>query len=221
MRVMWKVIVAAVLSATFVVGSATPASAQSAPALQAINSARDRSVTTLNGTPVGVCETRWESANRYHQTCRDLVTATLPLQGGLTYVAGNTYDFIYYDGTVYFRENAETRWDVTNDPTYSPDDTILSLVAGSLGLGAPNTGTVVGTATVAGVQTVQLQFWLNDLIDGGRVVADLFIDQNGLVRSYASSYRTDNLNYQTIVTLQDLNTPITIAAPDAQSVNWK
>ncbi|MDQ5854131.1 MAG: hypothetical protein M3380_19090, partial [Chloroflexota bacterium] len=85
-------------------GSAVPVHAQeqgvSLPPLVIPKSMRNQGVWTVNGQPVRVFQTRFESADRYHGVTHELADVTV---FGQQLVAGRMREIIRYDGFRYMR----------------------------------------------------------------------------------------------------------------------
>ena len=79
--------------------------AEKLPELAPFATMRDTFVQTFNSRPLQVCQSEWESWNRVHGACQDLVTVTTNDQ---EFIAGMTVEFVFYDGVHFQRVNDET-----------------------------------------------------------------------------------------------------------------
>jgi hypothetical protein len=186
------------------------------PALMPFKTVRDAFVQTFNGRPLQVCQSEWESWNRVHGACRDLVTATTRDQA---LIAGMLVEFVFYDGTQYQRVNDETTWTVSRDERYDPD---LTFADALFKVNYAAVLTRIGPIDVANIPTTQYQYWSIDKTfnkqNGGQVVYDLFLSAENRVISDVFSARGsipglgDGILAQTWV-YSDFDAPITIARP--------
>jgi len=178
-------------------------------------------VTTFNGKPLSVCKEEYESYNRGHAVCHQLVTIAIP-EYGLNLVAGQVDEIVLYDQMFYQRKNDETTWTASPNPIYSPTATLRDLY----GVGYAAALTQLGQVDVDGTQTTQFQYWsldstLNQRV-GGQAVYDLFVTTDGYVRKAQLSYRgalslgTGELHG--IYVYKDFNAPIKVGPPPATAI---
>jgi hypothetical protein len=188
------------------------------PALTPFKTVRESFVQTFNGQPLQVCQSEWESWNRMHGVCRDLVTATTHDQ---QLTGGTLVEFVYYDGKRYQRLNDQTNWTVARDERYDPD---LTLADALFKVDYPAVLTQVGPASVGDVPATQYQYWSTDKTfneqAGGQVVYDLFLSPENRVVSDVYSVRGsisglgDGTLAQTWV-YSDFDAPIVVGKPAA------
>lgn len=191
------------------------------PALAPFRTMRDTFVQTFNGRPLQVCQSEWESWNRVHGACRDLVTATTREQ---ELIAGMLVEFVFYDGTHYQRVNDEATWTASRDERYDPD---LALADAFFKVNYDAALTRIGAVDVGNIPTTQYQYWsldktLNKQV-GGQAVYDLFLSAENRVISDVFSARGnipglgDGALAQTWV-YADYDAPIVVAPPPAEQV---
>jgi hypothetical protein len=191
------------------------------PALAPLRSARDQYVMAFNGRPLQVCQTAWESWNRAHGVCHDLVNLTLEDR---QLVAGLVEEFIVYDGVRYTRLNDEATWRSEPDEAFDPDRTLGDTLA-TPGYAAALTR--IGPARVGAVATTHYQFWaldeeLNER-SGGQAVYDLFITAGGDVAQaqYSARGRIAGLGEGELADIwvySEHNRPIAVAPPPAELI---
>lgn len=202
------------------VTAALPASAQEnptiVPELAPLFAVRDRFVQTFNGQPLQVCASEWESWNRVHGVCNDLVSRDWPQQ---SLVAGRVVEFVVYDGIGYERIDDATTWSTQLDPLFDPDLTLtdaLFTVSRSARLSR------VGPAVVDGTAATQYQYWLLDADlnaqAGGQAVYVLFVSEEGyMLKSQFSSRGTiaglGTGELAEIWQYTDFNVPIVVTPP--------
>jgi hypothetical protein len=157
------------------------------PALAPFKTMRENFVQTFNGRPLQVCQSDWESWNRVHGACRDLVTATTRDQ---ELTEGMLVEFVFYDGTHYQRVNDETTWTTMHDERYDPD---LALADALFKVNYDATLTRIGPANVGTAATTHYQYWARDKTFnkkvGGQAVYDLFLSAENRVVSDVFSAR--------------------------------
>ncbi len=187
--------------------------------LAPLNSVRYDFIFTFNGAPLQVCQAEWESWNRGHTTCQDLVS--IP---ELELIEGYVRETVIYDETIYIRDNEETIWLATANPSFDPN---ISLNEALFSVGFEATRTELGTVNVRGIPTTHYQFWsldeeLND-IQGGQVVYDMFISNESFVIQDQISIRAsieaeNDAEFTRIWEYADFNAPITVTPPPAELV---
>lgn len=186
--------------------------------LAPLNTVRYDFVYTFNGAPLQVCQAEWESWNRGHTTCRDLVS--IP---ELNLIAGYVRETVVYDDVVYIRDNEETIWSAFANQFFNPN---LSLNEGLFIITAnfESVVTRLGAVTVNGVATTQYQFWsLDESLNGsGQFVYDIFVSADNFVIkdqiSVRSSAEPDADEIASIWTYSSFNAPITVSRPPADRV---
>ncbi len=214
----------ALIALIALIAAATPtvrAASTTLPTLAPLTSVRWDFVTTFNGKPLSICKEEYESYNRGHAVCHQLVTIAIP-EYGLNLVAGQVDEVVLYDTKFYQRKNDETTWTVSPNPIYSPNATLRDLYT----VGFDAALTQIGPVDVDGVGTTQFQYWsLDSALNkgaGGQAVYDLFITADGRVRKAQLSYRgTLSLGkgeLQGIYVYHDFNAPITVGPPPAASI---
>src|SRR5262245_14743640 len=185
-----KIALTAVLLA-LIAGGSVPAQArqrgEKLPELTPVKTMRDSFVQTFNGQALQVCQSEWESWNRVHGACRDLVTATTRDQ---ELIGGLLTEFVFYDGTHYQRVNDEATWTATRDERYDPDVTFAEAF---FKVNYAAVLTRIGPATVGSIPTTQYQYWsldqtFNEKV-GGQAVYDLFLSAENRVVSDVFSAR--------------------------------
>jgi hypothetical protein len=202
-----------------------PAQAQGEklPELTPFKTMRDTFVQTFNGRPLQVCQSEWESWNRVHGACRDLVTATTRDQ---ELIAGLLVEFVFYDGTRYQRVNDEPTWTATRDERYDPD---LTFAEAFFKVNYNAVLTRVGPANVGTIPTTQYQYWSVDQAFnkevGGQAVYDLFLSAENRVVSDVFSARGSmaglgdgTLEQRWVYT--DFDAPIVVAPPAVDQVRF-
>lgn len=191
------------------------------PALKPFKTMRDNFVATFNGRPLQVCQSEWESWNRVHGACRDLVTAAMPDQ---TLVAGALVEFVFYDGVHYQRADEETLWTVSRDEQYDPD---LTFADALFRVKYDAVLTRIGDASVGGAPATHYQYWSVDKAfnqqNGGLAVYDLFLSLDNRVVSdvFSARGRIAGLGEGTLArtwVYSDFDAPITVAPPAADKV---
>lgn len=122
----------------------TPQSLELAP----VTSLRANFVSTVNKIPVRVCQERWATATRMHGTCNHLVTLNIPeLQ--IEQRAGDTVEYVFFEGIYYERRNDDPLWDGVNDPNYRADATLNEVLFNNGQFPAMGVLTEIGPDTVA------------------------------------------------------------------------
>ncbi|MFP4437947.1 MAG: hypothetical protein ACLFVO_11930 [Chloroflexaceae bacterium] len=187
--------------------------------LAPLNSVRYDFIYTLNGVPLQVCQAEWESANRGHTTCQDLVS--IP---ELELIEGYVRETVIYEDTIYIRDNEETIWLATENPSFNPN---ISLTEALFGIGFESAVTELGTVTISGIPTTHYQFWsldeeLNDF-QGGQVVYDIFVSNESLVVQDQISVRAsiedeDDAEFTRVWGYSNFNAPISVSPPPAELV---
>ncbi len=210
---------------SLIVGGIVPVRAQEQgvklPALAPFKTVRDTFIQTFNGRPLQVCQSEWESWNRVHGACRDLVTATTRDQ---ELIAGILVEFVFYDGVHYQRVNDEVTWTASHDERYDPD---LALTDMFFKVNYAAVLTRIGPANIGNIPTTQYQYWsldktFNEKV-GGQAVYDLFLSAENYVISDVFSARGnipglgDGTLAQTWI-YSDFDAPIVIAPPAAGQV---
>jgi hypothetical protein len=217
------------LAALIAVGMAAPARAQQgAPQLAAVSSMRHEYVIVFEGIAGEVCTVDWESAQRTHGACNQLVT--VPAAG---LVAGRVIEFISYDGTYYERIDAGTTWTSYPVEGYDPAATINETYFGWVTPGTElddiaRTVTNLGAEQVRGAEATHYQIWVEDAAfnaeAGGQVVYDIWVDGAGLpVKDQVNTldYTLEGFGtgrLESIWTYWNLNTPVTVSVPPAAQV---
>jgi hypothetical protein len=207
-----------------IAGVSVPVRAQQGeklPELTRFKTMRDSFVQTFNGHPLQVCQSEWESWNRVHGACRDLVTATTHDQ---ELIAGLLVEFIFYDGTHYERVNDEATWTASRDERYDPD---LALADAFFKVNYDAVLTRIGSINVGNIPTTQYQYWsldktFNEKV-GGQAVYDLFLSAENRVISdvFSARGRVSGLGDGTLAqtwVYADYDAPIVIAPPAAGQV---
>ena len=221
-----KIVLMALLLA-LIAGDSVPAQAQQQgeqlPELTPFMTMRDSFVQTFNGQALQVCQSEWESWNRVHGACRDLVTATTPDQ---ELIAGLLVEFVFYDGTHYQRVNDEVTWTASRDERYDPD---LTLADAFFKVNYDAVLTRIGPASVGSIPTTQYQYWsLDKTVNakvGGQAVYDLFLSAENRVISDVFSARGsipglgDGTLAQTWV-YSDFDALIVVAPPAVEQVQF-
>ncbi len=121
-----------------------PASLDLAP----VSSIRINYVSTVNKLPVRVCQEEWATATRAHGTCNHLLTLRVP-ELEIEQTAGDTIEYVYYDGTYYERRNQEQIWRAVKVPDYRPDATINEVLFNNGVFDYAGVLTAIGDDTVA------------------------------------------------------------------------
>jgi hypothetical protein len=210
---------------SLIVGGIVPVRAQEQgvelPALAPFKTVRDTFIQTFNGRPLQVCQSEWESWNRVHGACRDLVTATTRDQ---ELIAGILVEFVFYDGVHYQRVNDEVTWTANRDERYDPD---LALADAFFKVNYAAVLTRIGPANIGNIPTIQYQYWsldksFNEKV-GGQAVYDLFLSAENYVISDVFSARGNipGLGNGTMAQTwiySDFDAPIVIAPPAAGQV---
>jgi hypothetical protein len=187
--------------------------------LAPLNSVRYDFLYTFNGVPLQVCQAEWESANRGHTTCQDLVS--IP---ELELIEGYVRETVIYDDTIYIRDNEETIWLATGNPSFNPD---VSLNEALFSINFESAVTELETVTIRGVPSTHYQFWsldeeLNDF-QGGQVVYDVFVSNENFVVQDQISIRVDDdeaedAEFTRIWGYSNFNAPISVSPPPADLV---
>jgi hypothetical protein len=212
---------------TIIAGGSVPAQAQQQgqklPELTPFKTMRDSFIQTFNGHPLQVCQSEWESWNRVHGACRDLVTATTHDQA---LIAGLLVEFVFYDGAHYQRVNDEATWTASRDERYDPD---LTLADAFFKVDYDAVLTRIGPTSVGNIPTTQYQYWSRDKTFnekvGGQAVYDLFLSAENRVISDVFSARGsipglgDGTLAQTWV-YSDFDAPIVVAPPAVEQVRF-
>lgn len=210
-----------VLFAVFIPNMPARAQAQDVilPELAPVTTLRHNFVFAFNGRPLQVCQAEWESWNRSHGTCRDLVTVP-----EWDLIENYVREVVRYDGTAYIRDNDETVWTALPDEQYAPD-VMLNDALYSVNFAA--TLSQIGTVDINGIPTIQYQYWsldeaLNELA-GGQVVYDLFISaENRVIKDQISARGTilglGDGELSSIWLYSDFDTAITVSPPPAELV---
>src|SRR5690349_16268335 len=119
--------------------SAVPLHAQeqgvTLPQLVVPKSQRIQTLWTVNGQPVRVTHTDFESSDRAYTVVHELATVSAL---GQELVAGRVREFVTYDGVRYTRTDATT-WTKTAIPNYHPGRSLID-VAGLLTLSGEAAG---------------------------------------------------------------------------------
>lgn len=194
------------------------------PQLAPFTTMRDAFVQTFNVRPLQVCQSEWESWNRVHGVCQDLVTATTRDQ---ELIAGMVVEFVFYDGVHFQRVNGEPTWMASRDEQYDPD---LTFEEAFFKINYDATLTEIGPAEVGNMPATQYQFWsrdeaLNKQV-GGQAVYDLFLSRENRVLSDVFSARGsipglgDGMLAQTWV-YSDFDAPIVVAPPPFEQVRFE
>ena len=221
-----KIVLMALLLA-LIAGDSVPAQAQQQgeqlPELTPFTTMRDSFVQTFNGQALQVCQSEWESWNRVHGACRDLVTATTHDQA---LIAGLLVEFVFYDGTHYQRVNDDATWTASRDERYDPD---LTLADAFFKVNYDAVLTRIGPTSVGHIPTTQYQYWSRDKTFnekvGGQAVYDLFLSAENRVISDVFSARGwipglgDGTLAQTWV-YADFDAPIVVAPPAVEQVRF-
>ena len=210
-----------------IAGAGVPVRAQQQgeklPELTPFKTMRDNFVQTFNGEALQVCQSEWESWNRVHGACRDLVTATTRDQ---ELIAGLLVEFVFYDGTHYQRVNDEATWTASRDERYDPD---LALADAFFKINYDAVLTRIGPTSVGNIPTTQYQYWsldqtFNEKV-GGQAVYDLFLSAENRVISDVFSARGsipglgDGILAQTWV-YSDFDASIVVAPPAVEQVRF-
>jgi hypothetical protein len=183
--------------------------------LAPLTSGRIAALSTLNGTPVQVCQSIEESYNRTHGTCQDLAT----VEG--QFEAGRVIESITYDDKYYQRVNQETTWTVMENVFYDPQAVVLDNITTFPAYAGPHTMIVIGPATVNGVATTQYQFWSTDAevrAALGQAKLDLFVSADGTVHKVVFSADVPEGAAAFTVVLTEQNVPQKVYPPDASLV---
>lgn len=170
------------------VGGGMPvrAAAVEPPQLADVTSMRAQLLVTFNGQPLEVCHQEYVGTNRFHEVCHQLATVTeqaLP-EPDFPWNAGTVKEFIYYDGMIYTRLNAEATWRSEADPEYDPNATV-SINDAVFSWPFEAVLTHLGPATIGGREATHYQYWTTDKTYNeehhGTVVYDQFVSADGLV----------------------------------------
>ena len=172
-----------------IAGDSVPAQAQQqgeTSGANALQTMRDSFVQTFNGHPLQVCQSEWESRNRVHGACRDLVTATTPDQA---LIAGLLVEFVFYDGTHYQRVNDADLDGIARRALRPRPDTRRRVLQGQLRCSAHANW----PDQCRNHPTTQYQYWsldktFNEKV-GGQAVYDLFLSAENRVISDVFSAR--------------------------------
>ncbi len=183
---------------------------------------RQQFVAVHNGTPLFVCQEEWASFNRGHVVCEELVSATIPEFSGLELQAGDVYEYVLYDDTMFVRYNAQTTWTSDINPSFDPSATLNDLFVP----GFPATLSEIDQMDLDGIPVTQYQFWSSNAAfnrsKGGQAVYDLFIDGEPHVRKSQLSYRgrlsLGDGELATINTFDEFNTDIDVGPPPRRVV---
>ncbi len=218
-----------VMLALALVGGIVPVRAQeqgvSLPPLVIPKSMRNQGVWTLNGRPVRVFQTRFESADRRHAVVHELADVTV---FGQQLVAGRRRENIRYDGFRYMRVDNEATWTKTPLRNYQPGQDIFSSL-GSYAITKEVEGvlTRLGPATFAGTPLTHYQFWVSDpdvnMEAGGQETEDYWISSDGRIHYTAYSVLPrvlglDGMDNFEFVNWYDFDAPIVVAPPPASLV---
>lgn len=106
---------------------ARPIAQQASLDLAPVSSIRVNYVSTVNKLPVRVCQEEWATATRVHGTCNHLLSLSVP-ELAIEQTAGETVEYVYYDGTYYERRDQATVWSAVQLPDYSAEATINALL---------------------------------------------------------------------------------------------
>jgi hypothetical protein len=189
------------------------------PSLAPVNTVQTSTLVTFNNAPLGVCHGEWETWNRVHEVCQYF--QGIPEEG---IAAGDLYERVYHDGTLYTRVNDAQVWLATPDQYYNPS---RSLDEALFGVYFDPVITVMGTTPINGVPTTQYQFWSVDegynTAFGGQVVFDLFITDDMVVLQDQMSIRGVQMSagigdLVEVWSYFDYNTPIQITPPSGPQV---
>ncbi|HEU5015738.1 MAG TPA: hypothetical protein VFT66_24655 [Roseiflexaceae bacterium] len=193
------------------------------PKLAPFTTMRDTFIQTFNGQPLQVCQSEWESWNRVHGTCHDLVTATTTDQ---VLTAGMVVEFVFYDGVHFQRVNDETTWTASRDEQYDPD---LTFEEAFFKISYNASLTQIGPDEVGNMPVTHYQYWsLDETLNknvGGQAIYDLFLSNENRVLSDVFSARGsipglgDGTLAQTWV-YSDFNAPIVVAPPPFERVQF-
>jgi hypothetical protein len=118
--------------------------------------------------------------------CHQLANVTEQVIPGpdFPWIAGTVKEFLYYDGMIYTRLNADTTWTSEADPEYDPGASV-GITEAFFTWGPAATLTQIGSATIAGKATTHYQYWATDKAFNqehhGTVVYDQFVSADGLV----------------------------------------
>lgn len=194
------------------------AQAQTTVPLASVSSMRGEYALIVNNTPLQVCQGEWESLNRYHRVCEDLVTdETFNLE------AGRVREIVIYDGTLYIRVNESTTWLAGSNPdgTFA-DPSIANRFFELIDLVGDDEASMLGTTTVRGQSVTQYQF-----LSGGEensVSYDLFVNGSGFVLkeqlSLRSTAETDLIVVADLWEFYDINSGIVVAPPPPNQVQF-
>lgn len=157
--------------------AATPGERVDGFGFNVFSSARFEDTGQINGVEYVVGRGVRESGSRIHYVYRFLATDTLPEE---------TFEVVYYDGTVYYRENTETQWWVIDEDIGIPP-TPEELGEAVNGLG---TITYIGEKTIAGTATDQYQIWVGSDVDN--LVTDFFVNKSDMFVSMEGIRLTDS-----------------------------
>ncbi len=208
------------LIALLLMGSTGPQRVSAQAEFAPINSTRMDVLYTFDNMPVRVCQEEIADFNHWHGTCIDVTTVTLP--NGLSYTAGRTLEFIYFECNYFTRLNGDEFWSVQPNPHYFPKTRFSDALLGTPALTGKHTATVIGPADVAGQATTQIQFWSTDAevynAHGGQAVTDLFVNEDGLIVKAVNSVRSEAGDFVQLVVLHDINEPIEVYSPRPELV---
>jgi hypothetical protein len=156
------------------------------PKLAEVTSMRAQLLVAFNDQPLEVCHQEYIGTNRFHEVCHQLATVTeqaLP-EPDFPWAAGTVKEFVYYDGMIYTRLNADPTWTSTADSEYDPSASV-GIAEAFFTWGPEAVLTRIGPATIGGKETTHYQYWTTDKTYNeehhGTVVYDQFVSAEGLV----------------------------------------
>jgi hypothetical protein len=136
--------------------------------------------------------------------------------------AGDVFEKVYYDGSLFTRVNDAITWTASPDQYYNP---ARSLSEGLFGVYFNSVVSLIGPADVNGTPTTHYQFWSVDqaynAAQGGQVVFDIFLAPGNLVVKDQMNIRPNGFEAGGLVEIwsySDFNTDIRIATPPVEQV---
>lgn len=206
-----------------------------APTIPPIRSLRYERTVLLNGQAAEVCRGEFETYNRHHVTCRQLINFD---DGTNSLEAGVIFQDVFYDGTRYQRQNDNTIWFAFPVENYDPNmtinegiDALAVLTPGTPQNRWPHQAVSLGSTTVNGVPATHYQVWITDeriqQSVNGQFVYDYFLGAGNLPVQSQDHLRlidpetgsaTPTSRSSFIHGYWDVNTPIEVAPPPADLV---
>lgn len=188
------------------------------PPLVAAKSQRIQTLWILNGQPVRVTRTDFESSDRAYTVVHELATVSVL---GQDLVAGRVREFVTYDGARYTRMDA-TSWKKTTIPNYKPGRSLIE-VAGLLTLSGEAAGVLsrLDPMTLGNTPVAHYQYWVTDPAwntrEGGQATEDLFVSGDNHLLGFGYNIHGDK-EFSLLVMASDFDAPIVVGMPPADQI---